>query len=1462
MKMHIVRSLIGCLWVAAFAGMAQAEDEKTILLHSLDVANGIRGSMTRAEQIRVNTNSRFVSEGKASIRMTATTPNRKGNKYAGMRIPLAPTDLRDRTLILDCWTSTPEVTQALYVRLYTADGQRAGSWICWSSPFAKTPRLTVRLNLEMSRFGFNWEAKETDPSLADRIAVAEIIIGTRDSDAKMDVYVDHLRMTEARHLTFDKITQPKKLYLETSLVRAGKPTAVIVVPPGDQYRELGTALSNRIQTLTGVTLPVRKPDEMTPKTLAATNAILLGNVASNRAMIQLYALMYTCVDAEFPVEDGYLVHTVHDPWGSGHNAIIVGAASDAGLQRGVDEFLKLLAAAPSKPVVTAAQGELTLGKFTRFDLGKKENALAEQHQRTLTDAEIQRRVVQAKTRFETGAHRAVAGYMADCGFRYLRTGNEMWAKLYRDYAFAWYESYLPKPPIYGGPWGMDMDFHLMEILPAWNLLEESPVLSDEDRLKVTKILHEFITTDVIRKMGNVASSTHVRHNHLTFPALGLFLAGDYFQKGYQCIDAEFWLDTAEACMKYQMLSAKPYEDCNGYGWFVPYHVMRYAYGTLDFSYFANGNVRKQADYAILTMDNLGYQTPYGDTGSFECWWTEVPYLRGALYYHRDGRYAWVLDKKQAVRDRRSPWEFACQVAPEEPKELLGAQAIPLDKMYWETFKGPEAIPLEKAFDKVVMRASFDADRQFLLLDGLSNGGHKHLDGNSIPRITDRGRIWLSDNDYFASLTKYHNSVLVFRDGQASEIPAFCELEHVGDGMAFGASQTAVRNYTGTDWHRTILWNKERFFLVFDELVANEPAEYDFHCLWHTIGQATLTEAGLEVAQQGPRFFIKPASCRETSETAAALPLMKLSDNLTLGRNWNGYKFADPVVRSFREVYSTKLGRGQSATFANLLYASDENRSGDFRIGPVGDRCVLVEAKDGRLLAGVRPATPDKDVVAGIAVDAAAYLIGADRGFALGLRRLGWPGLSLASDLPIQLEWQGSALQVKASTPTNLLLTCRDAVRATGKAGTPVRDGQQWRIPLESGESTIQVSQSLGQDLGRLLASLPMPAPAKRATADAGKSTAQVLWTFEPKPAVKPGTKDKTPVKQTISTVAAGDLDGDGLDEVLSGSDGFRAWCLGRDGKEQWTFEAKGTVTTAVTARLGESGKPAERSAVFGSEDCNVYALSPAGALRWTFAMPRYKNPGRVRVLLAGDLDADGADEVVAGGDNWRYYAIDRSGKERWHYESVHPASAGALVDQDGDGKLETLCGTVYYWWPAADFRGEKRWNYTVKTPHATVALGANLEGTKTRSAVYGGEDGTIHVLNEKGQPQWVGSVGDEVTAILAVDLDGNGRDELVASTMSFNVFALDATGKTLWRRGLGDSVRALASADINGDGKPELLAGCDDGSLVVLDLQGKEQERFALGSAVLQLVPAQLEPEAKRQLLVRLSDGRLQALAW
>jgi len=1390
------------------AAVTPGADNEAILLHGLDAAAGVQatwGSPGLA-RIDVNRDRRFVVQGEGSLHLSVRSRAKaKGNQYFGIMIPLATADCRQRQLTFDCWSPSGDTLERMYVRLWSGR-QRVGSWNAGDPPFARAAHRRIELDPELAGSGFSWEEKGTEPRLLDKVTAVEIIIGTARPDTPLDLYVDHLRVSRQRHVPFAEVTQAKRLYPETPLVRGGRAEAILVLPAGEPFDALGRQIQAAVKKAAGVELPVVRPQEATPARLAAAQAVLVGNVCNNRALQPLYGLLYTSVDDAYPTDDGYLVHTVHDPWGTGHNAVVVGAASAKGLARAVAAFIG--AVRPGK--------DLVLPRLALCDLGPQEMKLVDADRRHATAKARAAELERAKKDFLRGAHRGVATRMGEMGFRYSRCGLDSLAERYRDLAIAWHESYLAKPPIYGGPWGMDMDFHLMEVLPAWDLLEESPSLSDADRLRVTRILFEFVTTDVVRKASGALRSTHVRHNHTTFPALGLYYAGRYFKQGYACPEADHWLRIATACFDLQARTAKPHEDCNGYGWLVPYHTMRYSLATLDPTYFTSGNVRRLTDYCILTMDNLGYQVPYGDTGSYQCWWTEVPFLRGAAYYSHDRRAAWTLEKKLAVHADASRYQYTTQLAAQEPNELLGARAWPVDKAYWESNPQPEHVRLEQTFDKLVMRASFDPDRQYLLLDGLANGGHMHFDGNSISRITDRGRIWLADNDYIRSLPKFHNSLLVFRDGRTDPLPPYAELDLLADGREHAAARTTVRRYAGADWRRNILWSKEQFFLVVDEVEAREPGDYDFHCMWHTVGQTRLGPEGLEVEQRGPRFWIKPA----------AGPRLSLTDDPELGRNWTGYAFADPLVHSLRQVQSARLAAGQRVRFVNLLYATDERRAQEFSISPAGTDAVLVRSGKTCLLAGVGRGTQPCSIAPGMTISAELFLIGVRSGFAAGVRRLACGAYFLESPAAIDVEWAAGQLRLRS----------RQAVQVTLRAG---QDTSLVEVGPE--ETLVDLPEELPLDaLAVALAQLRPSQPATAAAppvAQAGK----LRWTFPTAQA-----------DERVTACAAADLDGDGRDELLAGSERGSIWALDADGRPLWQAAAKGKITTAAAGRLQRG---TQKCALFGSEDCRVYAFAPNGAPRWSFELPSYKGAGRVRVLLAADLDGDGVDEVIAGGDNWRYYVLDAEGHERWHYESVHPSSAGAAVDLDGDGRRELLCGTVYYWWHCAACDGTKRWSYSVKGPHATVALGVNFSGGKGRAAVFGAEDGNLHVLDAQGKLLWMANVGDQVTGALAADFQGDGREQLVASSLSFNVFALGAEGQVLWRRNLGAPVACLAATQTAG--KTQLLAGCQDGSLTWLDAQGSPQGRYQAGAAVLAIAPATVAKDGPKQTVLRLADGRL-----
>ena len=65
-----------------------------------------------------------------------------------------------------------------------------------------------------------------------------------------------------------------------------------------------------------------------------------------------------------------------------------------------------------------------------------------------------------------------------------------------------------------------------------------------------------------------------------------------------------------------------------------------------------------------------------------------------------------------------------------------------------------------------------------------------------------------------------------------------------------------------------------------------------------------------------------------------------------------------------------------------------------------------------------------------------------------------------------------------------------------------------------------------------------------------------------------------------------------------------------------------------------------------------------------------------------------------------------------------------------------------------------------------------------------------------------------------VDVNGDGKDEVLAASLSFNVYCLDGEGNMLWRTALPNQVRCMAV--LEGAGGYRVAAGCDDGGVYVL----------------------------------------------
>jgi hypothetical protein len=282
-----------------------------------------------------------------------------------------------------------------------------------------------------------------------------------------------------------------------------------------------------------------------------------------------------------------------------------------------------------------------------------------------------------------------------------------------------------------------------------------------------------------------------------------------------------------------------------------------------------------------------------------------------------------------------------------------------------------------------------------------------------------------------------------------------------------------------------------------------------------------------------------------------------------------------------------------------------------------------------------------------------------------------------------------------------------------------------------------------------------------------------------------------------------------------------------DGSRRWTVNLGTPINDVAAADLQRCGRD---DVVVARQDHYVGVLDADGHERWKRQLQYYRRPPYVNLVRTGDIDGDGVPEVIAGGENWRFYAYKADGTPLWNFESVHPSRSCAVADLNGDGKAEIVCGTHYYAIMALGGDGLRMWSYQHGPIAYDLATGS-FDGNRTRGVVLGSGDGSVHYLGPDGKLRMAYNTGDEVRHVLAADVDGDGRDEIFAGSLSHYLYCFGADGRRRWAVDLGAGVTALAAGQ-NAAGKV-VVAGTGDGQVVTLDKQGSILARSQFAGGVI-----------------------------
>ena len=1326
------------LVAAILGGSSMGAEPGTTVILPLDGSEQVTATYEEAGVERFQetaTASTDTVDGNGSLHFGGVAPERDGSKYFGVRVAFSEAvDLTDQRVLLHARTSHPGSTAAFYVRAYNrGEKQPCMSFNSWNSRLASSWR-EFSLQVGLSLTGLAWEPKMVEdrrPTVVDRL---EFIIGTRENNVPVDVFLDCISLAP-RLKVLEDLEAVHPSHVDTPLVVDGKAVATILHPDSGAGRKAAEAVAAAIADRTGVAPEVRAGTE--DDRIPDSPTIMLGNVDSNPAILLLYARFMTPADSVCPGKGGALVHTVCDPFGRGSNVIVAAASDDAGLTQAakvLGEAILQQGKGPSLTVPRLFERRYS-GSFLKHFRWANRQPAADRLEQGLKEGQAA---------LDEGRHESVAAVLASVANRYRLTGHSVEAELFVKLWDLYAESAVADPRKFGGPWGFDSDFASAQVVTGWDLIEDDPALSDEDRLRTTKNVGRWMAEAVIPSCAGAATSSHVPHNHQTFPGLGALFAGLYLTNHYDLVEGQAWLEIADRMFRRQEGYFKPYEDCNGYQWLTNGHMMRYCMARPDFTLFENGNGARIIDYCIGTMNNLGYQVPYGDTGSWKCWNSEMICLDILAFATGSADARWAANLKREVKNTAETQAFYQLDAAETPDRFNGVRVWPVEPQYYATHRADVRPELDRCFDKIAFRESMDPKAAYLLLDGLSNGGHKHLDGNSIPQLTLYDRIWLADNDYYKAPVKFHNSMTVFEDGQSAAIPPYVELIDAGESEQFGYSKTRLEGYAGADWVRTVVWLKEKqAFVVLDRLTARSDDEYQFRTLWHGVGNAVLDEKGLLLTQKGPslRIDVGPG------------PQLDLQPDAELGTNWAGYPHADPVVQSLQAVATVRLKQGESYLFASVLHGQADGVAQAWDIAFL-DKAegIKLTTDDASLAVVLGPC--DSDTTNGrFQTDAQCVVLSKS-----GLSLLGATGVRIGQEQVFQA---ASVSHVDLSVPETAEYLERAPLRSPIEnlqtAGDSPSHAVQWTVvPGVKGKSPCRITRMAAASLD----GAESPKSIVVATTEGGlialNADGSVRWT------VNTGSQ--------VNDVVACDLTGDGTDEIVLARQDHHVQVLDAAGKELWkkalAYYRRPPYVNLV--RTGDIDGDGISEVIAGGENWRFYAFRADGTELWNYESVHPSRSGAV-----ADLDGDGKDEVLCGTHYYWATALNADGTARWKYRlgpicysmAVGKFSTGekrGVVFGSGDGKVHVV-----------DANGKAQLQYDTGDEVKHVAVG-DLDGDGIDEVLAGSLNYNVYCFGADGQRRWRVDLGGPVSALVTAGKKQGGL--VVAGTSKGCLATIDSTG--------------------------------------------------------------------------------------
>ena len=1170
------------------------------------------------------------------------------------------------------------------------------------------------------------------------------------------------------------------IHRATSLAGGGDSAPLVVCPQNNAQlgREVVDALDKRF----GIKAAICRDSEFDPRDYGQRTVILLGHLVNNREILWLYGLGQCFVDAAYPGGDGFVIRQMFDPVGNGRNVLLVGASSNAGLAKGVRRFIAELNRLETPVWKEALMVDSSASIVTNPPSALSDREFAKLERETFVQMKGGKLWLEAHKIIDAARHWHLSGHEV-----YLRQFDAQ-TRAHRELTDSGVDQ------LYGG-----LEFWMAEYIQAWDLVEESDYWSDAQRKEKTRLIVDLTARLATRyRSFNESPKPLPRWNHETFPAMAYFRLSEYLTRHYGDADpAPRFRRLAKLVLGDQTQFTRGTDESALYLSYSPAAAIRYAISTRDREFFDSGRARQFGRLLLAMIDSsgrlVGAANSVRENVAGQYLLPLAAVLNEPAFLGPDRRTRKSVEQPHAPR---SNWdvpvvfgEFRPPLKPAFPKNDAQVEAHPLDpglydltntrQFYTRVPVVKTGVPQSRAFDKLTFREGHETAGQYLLLDGYGRGKHYRLDTQAILRFTDQDRVFLvgTDDDQRVGET-FHNTMTFLRNGRGhASVPPMAELEAIADLPHTGFSRTSVRDYSGVNWTRNILWLKGSMFVVMDQMEALEDGDYSFRCHWHGLGTYS---AGSDTF----RFEQKGETCAITAGSPVAISVYE--DRSEVAARWAGYSHANPVIHRVRQTQSVKLKRGGRTSIHNLIHThpTTENHRVTAEFADAG-RIAFRDGERMHLFTADAGSSP-----AGMITDA---------------KLAHWSPERIALARATSLRF-GEIDLLRAKEPVDVEIDLLTGTAAFSKDSS--------RAGVEFNKPPPQLRDALRTELSKL----------KKKEAPTETVAAASVSGFK---AVE------TPLELQVTASLIASAGGSGDARVYVGNRSHcAAFSIGADGRAKpvWTAAADGQVNAIV--RLKSSS--GETLTVFGTQNGELAAIGPDGKVRWQYRIEEL-DPIEAKIvsLVAGDIDADGIDELFVGTARWYVHAFDAAGRHLWKKPAyARRMMSLALGDLSGDGSDDLLIGTSYYTLNAYNAQGKILFAHT-EEPMFQRAIVADLDGDQRQEAIAANVN-KITVIDvdrarlkpveyRKGsQPPRPRSVrfrfdaGDSIHALeLATPVAGDNV-EIIAGAESGFIYRINGSGEPKGFANTGDAVLCLAPGrDPNDDWT--VAAGLRNGSVVALD---------------------------------------------